>query len=52
MVVLTVRSPSGYSYRLRRDRETEVMVDGGLAILSADADDTWRDNFSRYDIRW
>jgi hypothetical protein len=52
MVVLTVCSPSGHSYRLRRDRETEVMFEGGFAILPADAEDTWRDNFSPYDIRW
>jgi len=52
IVVLTVRSPSGYSYRLRRDRATQVMFDGGFPVLPADADDTWRDNFSHYDGRW
>jgi hypothetical protein len=52
MVVLTVCSPSGYSYRLRRDRMTEVVVDGGFAILPAETGDTWRDNFSAYDRRW
>jgi hypothetical protein len=52
MVVLTARSPSGHSYRLRRDCETEVMFEGGFAILPADAEDTWRENFSPYDSRW
>ena len=52
IVVLTVCSPSGHSYRLRRDPATEVFVEGGFAILPADAEDTWRDNFSNYDKRW
>ena len=51
-IVLTVCSPSGHSYRLRRDPTTEIVVEGGFAILPADADDTWRDNFSKYDFRW
>jgi hypothetical protein len=51
-IVLTVCSPSGCSYRLHRDAATEIIVEGGFAILPADADDTWRDNFSRYDYRW
>jgi hypothetical protein len=52
IVVLTVCSPSGHSYRLRRDRATEVVIEGGFAILPSENEDTWRDNFSRYDVRW
>jgi len=52
MVVLTVSSPSGYSYRLRRELTTEVIIEGGFAILPADSDDSWRENFSVYDRRW
>ena len=52
IVVLTVCSPTGHSYRLRRDPATEIVVEGGFAILPADAEDTWRDNFSKYDKRW
>jgi len=52
MVVLTVCSPSGYSYRLRRDPATELVLEGGFAILPSEFDDTWRDNFSAYDRRW
>src|SRR5690348_5170967 len=44
IIVLTVCSPSGYSYRLRRDPATEVVIEGGFAILPADSEDTWRDN--------
>ena len=52
MVVLTVSSPSGHSYRLRRDPATQVIVEGGFAILPSDFEDSWRDNFSAYDRRW
>ena len=51
-VVLTVCSPTGRTYRLRRELDTEVILDGQLAILPYESDDTWRDNFGRYDSRW
>ncbi|MBK9216712.1 MAG: hypothetical protein IPM59_14170 [Chloracidobacterium sp.] len=51
-VVLTVCSPTGRTYRLRRDLDTEVILEGKLAIIPNEADDTWRDNFGRYDVRW
>ena len=51
-VVLTVCSPKGGTYRLRRDLDTTVIRDGILYILPYECDDTWRDNFSRYDVRW
>ena len=51
-VVLTVCSPKGGTYRLRRDLDTIVIRDGLLYILPYECDDTWRDNFSRYDVRW
>lgn len=51
-VVLTVASPSGYSYRLRRDPDTEVLLEGTIPILEYDETDSWRDNLGQYDIRW
>jgi hypothetical protein len=51
-VVLTVCSPSGHCYRLRRDPTTAVALEGTIPILVYDAEDTWRDNFTRYDLRW
>ncbi|HEV7699232.1 MAG TPA: hypothetical protein VGO43_03300 [Pyrinomonadaceae bacterium] len=51
-VVLTVCSPSGHTYRLRRGLDTAVVRDGILYILPYDCDDTWRENFTRYDARW
>jgi hypothetical protein len=51
-VVLTVCSPKGGTYRLRRDTETILVRDGILYVLPYDCEDNWRDNFTRYDVRW
>ena len=50
-VTLIVSSPSGYSYRLRRNLQTEIFLDGELPILE-NAEGNWRDNFVKYDFRW
>jgi len=49
---LIVCSPSGRTYRLRRLIEMEIVFDGKIPILKSDSEDSWRDNFSKYDIRW
>lgn len=51
-VVLTVCSPSGHCYRLRRDVDTTVAFEGTIPVLAYDSEDTWHDNFGRYDLRW
>ena len=51
-IVLTVCSPSGHTYRLRRENDTVVVRDGLLYILPSLHTDDWRQNFSRYDPRW
>ena len=51
-VTLSVCSPTGRTYRLHRNFECEVIVDGGIAILKIETDDTWRENFTKYDFRW
>jgi len=51
-VVLTVHSPSGYSYRLRRGLDAAISFDGEIAILLSDHKDNWRDNFCPLDSRW
>jgi len=51
-IVLTVASPSGYNYRLKRDPDAAITFEGSIPILVADQGDTWHDNFSWYDIRW
>jgi hypothetical protein len=51
-VVLTVCSPSGHTYRLRREPDTTILMVGKVPVLAYDAADTWLDNFGRYDHRW
>jgi hypothetical protein len=50
-VTLIVSSPSGFSYRLRRDLDAEVFIDGNTPILEY-RNENWRDNFAKYDFRW
>ncbi|MBK7393854.1 MAG: hypothetical protein IPI64_11250 [Chloracidobacterium sp.] len=51
-IVLTVCSPSGRTYRLRRDLDTSVTYEGSIPVLFTDHPGHWRENFSRYDARW
>lgn len=51
-VVLTVCSPTGRTYRLRRELGTAISMEGTIPVLIYDSDDSWRDNFGRYDHRW
>lgn len=50
-VTLSVSSPSGYSYRLRRNLQTEIYFDGDLPILETFEQD-WRESYVKYDVRW
>lgn len=49
---LSVCSPSGRTYRLHRNLESEIVFDGFIAILKIETGDTWRENFTKYDFRW
>jgi len=49
---LIVCSPSGRTYRLRRLLELEITFDGKIPILKSESNENWRDNFSKYDVRW
>ena len=51
-VVLTVCSPTGRTYRLRREMDSEITFDGTIPVLLSQYDDNWHDNFGRYDSRW
>ena len=50
-VTILVASPRGGSYRLRRNLETEITFDGIMPILE-NSDENWRENYTKYDIRW
>jgi len=49
---LIVCSPSGRTYRLYRTLETELVFEGTIALLKIEGQENWRDNFSKYDVRW
>ena len=51
-VTISVASPKGYNYRLRRPLDAVVDFDGRIPYLIADNKETWRENFTSYDVRW
>ena len=51
-VVLSVCSPTGRTYRLRRDLGAEIIFDGRIPILKIETEEDWRENFTKYDFRW
>lgn len=51
-ISLSIASPTGYNYRLRRAADLEIMFDGRIPFLQPTEPENWRSNFSRYDLRW
>lgn len=51
-IVITVCSPGGRTYRLRRETDAGVILNGHIAVLVAEPADDWQSNFSSYDPRW
>jgi hypothetical protein len=51
-ITISVASPKGYNYRLRRPLDAIVDFDGRIPYLIADTSETWRENFTSYDVRW
>jgi hypothetical protein len=51
-IILSVASPRGRSYRLRRDGSAAVLFDGQIPFLASDHAEVWRTNFTTYDRRW
>lgn len=49
---LIVCSPLGRTYRLRRLLDAEIIFDGKIPILKTETEENWRENFSKYDLRW
>lgn len=49
---LIICSPSGRTYRLRRALDAVIIFDGKIPILESDAEENWRENFTKYDFRW
>jgi hypothetical protein len=51
-VVLTVASPSGHTYRVRRPHDSPLAFDGSIPILCDRDSSGWRVALARYDARW
>lgn len=51
-VTISVASPRGSCYRLRRPIDSEIELDGGIPFLKFESAEAWRENFSPYDLRW
>ena len=51
-ITISVASPKGYNYRLRRATDASISFDGRIPFLVIEDSDTWRENFSSYDARW
>ena len=51
-VVLTVSSPTGHSYRVRRPHASPLTFDGASPVLSDRGTSGWRVALARYDARW
>lgn len=49
-ITLTVCSPSGRTYRLRRNPDLPLHLDGAIPIAGDRG--TWRISLARYDLRW
>lgn len=54
IATLTICSPTGRTYRLRRKTTDTIRYEGSIAILDSPefAEEAWRDNFGEYDQRW
>ena len=48
-VVLSVASPTGHTYRVRRPHDAALSFDGNVPVLG---EGCWRAGLARYDVRW
>jgi len=48
-VVLSVASPNGHTYRVRRPHDSPLAHDGHLPVLG---EGQWRAGLAHYDVRW
>ncbi len=52
LVVLSVASPGGRTYKLHREADTPVVREGNIQFICTGPAECWRDNLSGYDRRW
>jgi hypothetical protein len=51
-ITISVASPRGGCYRLRRSLDAAIGFDGRIPFLKVERGEPWRENFVSYDSRW
>ncbi|MDI1240687.1 MAG: hypothetical protein PSX80_02040 [bacterium] len=51
-ISISIASPSGYNYRIRRTSDVQIFLDGLIPFLPREESEPWRENFTGYDVRW
>ena len=51
-ITLSVSSPTGRTYRMRRPPHAPLVFDGSIPLLGETASSCWRASLARYDVRW
>lgn len=51
-ITISVASPTGYNYRVKRGTDDRLEVHGAMPLLVSGTNDIWQENFSSYDKRW
>jgi hypothetical protein len=51
-ITLSVSSPTGRTYRMRRPPDAPLTFDGSIPLLGETAPSRWRAQLARYDVRW
>lgn len=51
-ITLSVSSPTGRTYRMRRPPDAPLIFDGSIPLLGEITSSCWRATLARYDVRW
>ncbi len=51
-ITLSVSSPTGRTYRMRRPPDSPLTFDGSIPLLGEIAASCWRAGLAHYDVRW
>jgi hypothetical protein len=51
-ITLSVSSPTGRTYRMRRPPAAPLTFDGHIPMLDTGKPSCWRAGLARYDVRW
>ena len=51
-ITLSVSSPNGRTYRMRRPPDTTLAFHGSIPLLGENAASCWRAGLAHYDVRW